>query len=338
MCEDHSGSAPDPAALRGHGISRRGMLAGVGAGFSLALLAAGTASASGGPGAVGSDADTHGIDDIGILALNGAWCNPTQGTFPAGGHFGAPRGSGSHAGQDISNSSGTFVYAAAAGTVIRRGVGVLPGRTGNGIVIQHAGGLYSYYGHLNAFRVNLNASVKAGQRIGDMGTTGNVTGPHLHFETHSGSLGNAVNPVPFATARGVNLQRGWSSFNPGAAGQRVRVIQHLLNQRGAGLTVDGAYGSVSSAAVRSFQSSNGLVADGQVGPLTWQKLVYSLQQGSSGHHVRALQTGLNKRSAGLVVDGGFGAVTTTAVRTFQSGNRLVVDGLAGPVTWRAIVG
>ncbi|UED87245.1 peptidoglycan-binding protein [Streptomyces profundus] len=339
MCEDHSGSAAHPAAQRAHGISRRGMLAGVGAGFSLALVAAaGTASAnSGAPGAE-SGFDADGADGIGVLALNGAWCNPTQGTFPAGGHFGAPRGSGSHAGQDISNSSGTFVYAAAAGTVIRRGVAVLPGRTGNGIVIQHAGGLFTYYGHLNAFRVNLNARVSAGQRIGDMGTTGNVTGPHLHFETHSGSLGNAVNPVPFATARGVNLQRGWSSINPGASGQRVRVIQHLLNQRGANLAVDGDYGSVSSGAVRTFQSGNGLVADGQVGPLTWQKLVYSLQQGASGHHVRALQAGLNKRSAGLAVDGGFGAVTNTAVRTFQSGNRLAVDGLAGPVTWRAIVG
>ena len=54
--------------------------------------------------------------------------------------------------------------------------------------------------------------------------------------------------------------------------------------------------------------------------------------------MRALQTALNKRSAGILVDGDFGPDTNSAVRTFQSVNRLVVDGLAGPYTWRALVG
>ncbi|RMI38799.1 peptidoglycan-binding protein [Streptomyces triticirhizae] len=317
-------SAPDqhPATEPAEGRpSRRGLLLGAGLGLALAGLH-GTASAASGPAPA---------------ALNGAWCVPTQGSFPSGGHFGAPRGSARHAGQDISNPVGTAVYAAAAGTVIRRGTAVLPGRTGNGIVLQHSGGLFTYYGHLNAFRVSLNQSVSAGQRIGDMGATGNVTGPHLHFETHSGSLGAAVDPVPFLNARGSDLRGGWSRINPGAAGQRVRAIQHLLNQRGAGLVVDGAFGSVTAAAVRSFQSSAGLVADGQVGPATWPVLVLSLRRGASGHAVRGLQTALNKRSAGLVVDGDFGAVTDTAVRGFQSVNRLVSDGVAGPVTWRALV-
>src|SRR5699024_11402041 len=70
--------------------------------------------------------------------------------------------------------------------------------------ISHGGDLYTYYGHLDAYRVGLDASVSAGQLIGDMGATGNVTGPHLHFETHSGGLGTTTNPVPFMTARGVD--------------------------------------------------------------------------------------------------------------------------------------
>lgn len=303
------------------GVSRRGLLAGAGAGLGLALT--------------GLPQTAHAAS---TMSMNGAWCNPAQGTFPNGGHFGAPRGGGSHSGQDISNPIGTHLYAAASGTVVRRGVAVLPSRTGNGIVIDHGGGTHTYYGHLSAFRVNQGAKVSAGQLIGIMGATGNVTGPHLHFETHSGGIGAAVDPVPFMTARGVNLRGAWSRINPGASGQRVRSIQLLMNQRGAGLVVDGDYGPVSSNAVRGFQSSNGLDADGQVGPQTWPVLVYTLERGASGNHVKGLQTALNKRSAGLVVDGDFGSVTLAGVRAFQSANQLVVDGQAGPLTWTALVG
>ncbi|WP_405196213.1 peptidoglycan-binding protein [Streptomyces anulatus] len=306
-----------------HGLSRRGLLAGLGLGVLAVNLSAGASTAA---------AAT-------ATAKNGAWANPALGRFPAGGHYGAPRGGASHAGQDVSNSVGTAVYAAAGGTVIRRSWGGgLPGRTGNALVISHGNNQYTYYGHLNAYRVGLNAKVSAGQRIADMGATGNVTGPHLHFETHSGRLGTTVNPVSFLAARGVDLSGGWSRTDPGASGATVVVIQHLMSRRGHELAADGQYGSVSVEAVKRFQRSKGLVADGQVGPATWPALVYTLRQGASGSHVRALQAALNKRSARLAVDGGFGSVTTGAVRAYQSVNRLVADGEAGPVTWRALTG
>ncbi|MDG9685695.1 peptidoglycan-binding protein [Streptomyces sp. DH18] len=306
-----------------HGLSRRGLLAGLGLGALAVNLSVGASTAA---------AAT-------ATAKNGAWANPALGRFPAGGHYGAPRGGASHAGQDVSNSIGTAVHAAAGGTVVRRSWGGgLPGRTGNALVISHGNNQYTYYGHLNAYRVGLNAKVSAGQRIADMGATGNVTGPHLHFETHSGRLGTTVNPVSFLAARGVDLSGGWSRIDPGASGATVVVIQHLMNQRGHGLAADGKYGSVSVEAVKRFQRSKGLVADGQVGPATWPALVYTLRQGASGSHVRALQAALNKRDARLAVDGGFGSVTTSAVRAYQSVNRLVADGEAGPVTWRALTG
>ncbi|MET7638413.1 peptidoglycan-binding protein [Streptomyces sp. NPDC005438] len=308
------------------GVSRRGLLIGAGAGVGAAV--------------VGLPAlrDSQAQATVEALAGNGAWCTPAQGRFPEGGHYGAPRGGASHAGQDVSNPIGTAVYAAGAGTVIRRGTNVLSGRTGNGIVIDHGGGTYTYYGHLNAFHVAKGAKVKAGQRIADMGATGNVTGPHLHFETHVGGLGTTQNPVTFLAARGVDLSGGWSSIDPGASGETVKAIQYLLNQRGNSLVVDGDYASKSVAATKAFQKDQGLVDDGQVGPKTWPKLVYTLKKGANGNHVKSAQVALNKRSAGLELDGDFGSVTDKAVRNFQSANRLAVDGELGPKTWTALVG
>ncbi|MBA0052664.1 metalloendopeptidase [Streptomyces sp. AJS327] len=322
QCGPVDGSVEEPRDLRRGGPSRRKLLIGAGAGLGAALASMPF---------LASSASAASLKD-------GRWCNPARGYFPDGGHYGAPRGAGPHAGQDVTNSIGTAVYAAAAGTVIRRGTSVVPGRSGNGIVISHGGGRYTYYGHLNKFRVALNAKVGAGQRIADMGATGNVTGPHLHFEVHTGSIGSTTNPVPYLTARGVKLGGGWSSIDPGAVGATVKSIQYLMTQRGTKLEPDGDYGSVSVNAVKKFQSSKGLVADGQVGPKTWAVLVYTLKKGGSGSHVRALQTVLNKHSAGLALDGDFGSVTDDAVRAYQGANRLVVDGEAGPKTWQALVG
>ena len=319
MCDCSAAGGDRPDAR----ISRRSVIA---------MLGIGTGVAAAGMTALAAPASA-------ATLMNGSWCNSALGYFPAGGHYGASRPGGAHAGQDVTNSTGTAVYAAAGGTVVRRQWGGgLGGRTGNAVVVSHGGGAYTYYGHLSVYRVALNQRVTAGQRIADMGATGNVTGPHLHFEVHSGSLGSTVNPVSFLAARGVDLGGGWPRLDPGASGTTVVVIQRLMNQRGYDLVADGAYGSVSVAAVKKFQAAKGLVADGQVGPATWPALVYSLTAGVSGHHVRALQTALNKHSAGLLVDGEFGSVTTSAVRAFQSVNRLVVDGNAGAITWRALVG
>lgn len=267
---------------------------------------------------------------------NGAWRNPAHGYFPEGGHFGADRGGVPHAGQDVTNSTGTAVYAAAGGTAARVGTGVLTGRTGNGIVLAHGNGTYTYYGHLSRFRLSEGDSVSAGVWIGDMGTTGNVTGPHLHFETHTGGLGGIVDPVGFMNERGVDLGGGWSAIDAGAAGDVVETIQYLMRHRGSSLVVDGDYGAKSVAAVESFQSSKGLHADGQVGPRTWPVLVATARSGANGDQVKAAQTALNLRGGGLLIDGDYGSVTVSAVRSFQSVNRLVVDGECGPVTWQAL--
>jgi murein DD-endopeptidase MepM/ murein hydrolase activator NlpD len=100
-----------------------------------------------------------------------------------------------HAGIDIANATGTPVYAAFAGRVVRAGWAVVGGRSGNGVLIMNPDGEHQYYGHLSRIRVKVGDWVSIGQRVGDMGATGNVTGPHLHFETwKTSSSGSATNP------------------------------------------------------------------------------------------------------------------------------------------------
>lgn len=121
-------------------------------------------------------------------------------------------------------------------------------------------------------------------------------------------------------------------------GVDVQSLQYLLRQHGYSLSADGVFGSGTQSAVKDFQSKHALVADGIVGSNTWGALVVTVRSGSSGEAVKALQVQLNaKRSAGLTVDGAFGAGTDSAVRSFQSHAGLGVDGVVGPTTWRNVL-
>jgi peptidoglycan hydrolase-like protein with peptidoglycan-binding domain len=119
----------------------------------------------------------------------------------------------------------------------------------------------------------------------------------------------------------------------GNRGNDVKALQYLLN-----ISADGVFGSGTQTAVKNFQTSKGLTADGVVGPATWGALVPTLRNGSSGNAVRALQLLLNEKNrAGLPVDGVFGGGTETAVRNFQSHAGLGVDGVVGPTTWKNLI-
>lgn len=320
MCEGHQDTTTARAGTQG--IGRRNLLRGMAAGL----------------GAVAALPWLPGVAAAATLR-DGGWANPAIGPLTSAYGWRTLNGvTAWHAGWDVGNPTGTGIYAAAAGTVVRRQWDAVPGRTGMGLVISHGSGVYTYYGHLSQWRVANGASVGAGQRIADMGATGNVTGPHLHFEVHQGSIGADINPRTWLTNRGVVLGGGWATLDPGAQGHSVRVVQELLRQRGENLVVDGDYGSVTQAAVRRRQQAAGLVIDGQIGPLTWPHLIFTLSRPAQGSHVRGLQRALNKRGSSLLVDGDFGGVTHDAVRAFQTATRLVSDGQAGPVTWRALMG
>ena len=97
--------------------------------------------------------------------------------------------SGAHTGLDIGASSGTPVKAAASGTVIWAGY---KGALGNLVVISHSNGVQTYYGHCSKIYVSAGKTVSQGETISAVGSTGNSTGPHLHFEIRVNGV--AYNP------------------------------------------------------------------------------------------------------------------------------------------------
>ena len=125
----------------------------------------------------------------------------------------------------------------------------------------------------------------------------------------------------------------WPLVQYGNTGERVRTIQYLLQQWGYALTVNASFDTATQNAVKNFQSSHGLGADGVVGNATWPALVVLTQQGDSGAKVRAVKSQLNESGAGITVDGAFGPATATAVRNFQTSKGLGADGVVGDDTW-----
>ncbi|QOY95410.1 N-acetylmuramoyl-L-alanine amidase [Massilia sp. UMI-21] len=125
----------------------------------------------------------------------------------------------------------------------------------------------------------------------------------------------------------------WPLVQYGNTGERVLTIQYLLQQWGYTLSVTGSFDTTTQNAVKNFQSSHGLGADGVVGNATWPALTILTQQGDSGAKVRAVQSQLNESGAGITVDGAFGPATATAVKNFQSANGLGADGVVGDNTW-----
>ncbi|GAA3505086.1 hypothetical protein GCM10019016_121990 [Streptomyces prasinosporus] len=110
---------------------------------------------------------------------------------------------GYHTGIDFPVPTGTSVKSVAAGRVVSAG---WEGSFGYQVVVRHADGRYSQYAHLSAISVRSGQPVVAGQRIGRSGSTGNSSGPHLHFEVRTGpGFGSDVDPVAYLRAGGVRI-------------------------------------------------------------------------------------------------------------------------------------
>jgi len=138
----------------------------------------------------------------------------------------------------------------------------------------------------------------------------------------------------------------WPVVQNGSQGHPIRTLQLLLRAHGHNLTVDGMFGPATEAAVKAFQTSKGMTADGIMSAQTWSTLIVQVKKGSSGDAVRGVQEEFQFRAGepgkGLKVDGIFGPQTDSTVRGFQHALSLdipsvVVDGIVGPVTWQALV-
>lgn len=180
-----------------------------------------------------------------------------------------------------------------------------------------------------------------------------------------GSAGSASHRTTAATNSGTRTAAAPTIVNLsyGSTGSLVKTAQ----QRLGGLQVDGVFGSLTLAKVKSFQRGKGLVADGIIGPLTWNALggfpgtaptptptppaptptppapkptpppsctVQVLRYGSTGGYVTIAQ----QRLGGVATDGFFGTSTLAKVKSFQSSKGLQVDGIIGPATWGALGG
>lgn len=110
---------------------------------------------------------------------------------------------GYHTGVDFAVPTGTTVKAVAAGKVVSSG---WAGSFGYQVVIRHADGRYTQYAHLSAISVKSGQTVGGGQRIGRSGSTGNSSGPHLHFEVRTGpGFGTDIDPVAYLRTGGIRI-------------------------------------------------------------------------------------------------------------------------------------
>ncbi|GGV79605.1 peptidase [Streptomyces griseoloalbus] len=111
--------------------------------------------------------------------------------------------SGYHTGVDFSVPTGTSLKAVGSGTVVSAG---WAGAYGNQVVIQLADGHYAQYAHLSSLSVSAGQTVSGGQQVGLSGSTGNSTGPHLHFEIRTTpDYGSDVDPVAYLRSKGVAI-------------------------------------------------------------------------------------------------------------------------------------
>lgn len=105
-----------------------------------------------------------------------------KGSYRLTARFGQTGGywsSGVHTGLDFAGSTGTPIMAAASGTVVSAGY---EGAYGNQVIIDHGDGYQTTYNHLSSIGASVGSKVSTGDRIGRLGSTGNSTGAHLHFE------------------------------------------------------------------------------------------------------------------------------------------------------------
>lgn len=152
---------------------------------------------------------SRGADRTKVNKAN-SWTKPVEGKYDLSAGYGNSGGrwAHKHSGQDFAVPTGTPVKAVHGGTVVKAGPnGAGDGSSyGNAVVIKHDNNTYSQYAHLSSVKVKPGQQVQTGQKIGLSGSTGNSSGPHLHFEIRSTpDYGSGKEPVSVMRAHGVKV-------------------------------------------------------------------------------------------------------------------------------------
>jgi murein DD-endopeptidase MepM/ murein hydrolase activator NlpD len=167
-------------------------------GASLGL--AGPAAAT----AVDRDASVHTAAAAAPQHAAGGWTRPVSGAWVSCGY--GVKGdwlAGHHTGIDLAVPVGTPVHSVGSGKVVFAGYS---GSYGYAVTIHMADGRYTLFAHLSKIDVKAGEQVGAGDLVGESGASGNVTGPHLHFEVRAHRrYGSDINPVSYLADHGVDL-------------------------------------------------------------------------------------------------------------------------------------
>jgi peptidoglycan hydrolase-like protein with peptidoglycan-binding domain len=313
---------------------------------------------------------------------------PVQGENHYSDTFWASRGQYVHHATDIMAAKMTPVVAVADGVIYSVNwstdpSNLKPDKCCN-LILDHDDGWRTKYYHLNndtpgtddgqawgiAPGILPGTEVRAGQVIGWVGDSTNAEGtsPHLHFELVDPE-GTIVNPYlalraaeesdtvacgTFGTSDAAALLEGTRLLKIGVRGTDVRQLQQTLKLAGYDPGgIDGVFGAKTAAAVKAFQASRGLTADGVIGPQSRRALAAVLsvsefsealdptarilRPGDRGDDVKAIQALI--KTAGFdpgPADGIYGPNTAAAVSDFQRAAGIGVDGKVGPVTRRAL--
>jgi murein DD-endopeptidase MepM/ murein hydrolase activator NlpD len=137
------------------------------------------------------------------------WLLPLRYKYYESSPYGIRDGGEFHYGNDLAAPMGTPTYAVHAGTILIAGI---YGGYGNCTMIDVGNGVTIVYGHSSVLLTTVGEHVVAGQKIAEVGSTGESTGPHLHFEVRI--HGNEADPTPFMASHGVDIPNRKDVISP----------------------------------------------------------------------------------------------------------------------------
>lgn len=137
------------------------------------------------------------------VAASSSWVHPLRVGNPTSSCFGMRWGT-MHKGIDYPASYGTPIRSVGSGVVVK--AGWIYSGYGISIFINHGNGFYTHYAHASRLAVRTGQRVAPGQTIAYVGSTGDSTGNHLHFEVHELSIWHQINPGSWLRARGVTTR------------------------------------------------------------------------------------------------------------------------------------